>query len=161
MFHFAPSSLGAHRPSAVPSWNDEGGSALRSRSILLVDDDEIDRILFVSALKRIDPYVTCITMPSADHAMRWLAENRADLAIVDLRMPGKSGFELIEDIRHAPEHSEMPITVLSTSSAENDRRRAIDLGAVRYFTKPASRAEYGTLASEFVAMLDDDDGREM
>ena len=58
-----------------------------------------------------------------------------DLLVVDLKMPGRDGFELLEWLRAQPEFRSTPVYVLSSSNDRADVERAARLGATRFFVK--------------------------
>lgn len=65
-----------------------------------------------------------------------------DLVVMDLKMPRKGGFELLEWFRNLQEGALIPVVVLTASSHEPDVQRAYTLGANSYFIKPASFDEF-------------------
>ena len=75
---------------------------------------------------------------SSEEALGLLTQQRFDLAIVELGMPGISGFELIESVR---DFSDVPIIVLTAMNAEADKVRALKLGADEYLNKPIGPLE--------------------
>lgn len=70
---------------------------------------------------------------NGDEALDAIAVHPPDVVILDLVMPGKSGFEVVRDVRA---WSQVPIVVLSARGQERDKVTALDLGADDYLTKP-------------------------
>lgn len=116
------------------------------KSILLVEDDA-DSILFVRfALKRLKLNHRMDYAPNALSAMRYLeGEGRfcdrvqhplPDLILLDLKMPGMDGFELLQWVRTQPSLKHLPICVLTTSTYAPDLAQAYKLGADCYLSKP-------------------------
>ncbi|MDB6021092.1 MAG: response regulator receiver protein [Pedosphaera sp.] len=68
-----------------------------------------------------------------------------DLVIMDLKMPRKNGFELLEWFRNLQEGALIPVIVLTSSNREADIQRAYSLGANSYFFKPSSFEEFRDL----------------
>lgn len=100
-------------------------------SVLIVDDEpEIRKFLRMNLEAR-----GFEVLPAKDgkEGLRLFGEHSVDLAIVDISMPGPDGFEVCRRIR---EVSQIPIIILSASSREADKVRALDLGADDYVTKP-------------------------
>lgn len=71
--------------------------------------------------------------PDGTAALRLMRENKVDVALVDIMMPGMNGFELIREIR---KEKNLPIVVLSARGADNDRVLGLNIGADAYLTKP-------------------------
>lgn len=94
--------------SHQPGWADAAESRThRSIACLLVEDHEACRRLTVIALEHAGFQVDAAT--SGEEALALLAENRYDVAVLDLRLPGISGIHLLQGLRTFPEHSELPV----------------------------------------------------
>jgi len=104
--------------------------------ILLVDDDAAIRDSLSNEL-RAAGYPTTTAVDGADGVSLFRA-GAPDLIVTDLAMPRADGFELISAIRAT---SPLPIIVLSVRGSDDDKVRALDLGADDYVTKPFSIAE--------------------
>jgi two-component system KDP operon response regulator KdpE len=105
-------------------------------SILVVDDEpQIRRALRVNLEARDFRVLEAVDGESALHVA---AEQRPDLALVDLGLPGISGLDVIAGIRG---WSDLPIIVLSVRGAESDKIEALDAGADDYVTKPFGMGE--------------------
>ena len=63
------------------------------------------------------------------------------MAILDVKMPGMDGFELLERLRKVPAYYELPIMMLTSMGREEDIARGFDLGADDYMVKPFSPVE--------------------
>lgn len=104
----------------------------RKPSILLVDDDDLFRNRMAKALNKRKHQV--YTASSYRSGVEIIAQQKPDYAIVDLKMPGKSGLEVIKTgIRH---HPDIRIVVLTGYGSIATATDAIKLGAVGYLTKP-------------------------
>ena len=100
--------------------------------ILIVDDEEMIRDLLSSALQQ-DKYV-CHQAANVDEAFVILGEKQIDLVISDIMMPGRSGVELLRDLKKIdPDIAVLMITGLSDM---NTAMECIHLGADDYITKP-------------------------
>src|SRR5207247_3890359 len=99
---------------------------------ILVVDDEIE---IVRALKRslTAHGYTVFTASSGEEAIKVTSEQRPDLLLLDLLLPGMGGLEVCRLVRA---ESAMPIIVLSVKDAEGDKVEALDLGADDYIPKP-------------------------
>lgn len=104
---------------------------------ILVVDDEPQTIRYVGANLRARGYEV-LTATDGLEALKLASENVLSLILLDLMMPGPDGFEVCSRIR---EESDVPIIVLSARGREQDKVRALDLGADDYLTKPFSIEE--------------------
>ncbi len=102
-------------------------------SILLVDDDDLFRNRMAKALTRRGHHI--LSASSYQGGVEIIAQQKPDYAIVDLKMTGKSGLEVIRTgIRH---HPSIRIVVLTGYGSIATATDAIKLGAIAYLTKPA------------------------
>lgn len=100
--------------------------------ILIVDDEEMVRDLLSSALQQ-EKY-TCHLAANVDQAFEVLGVHRIDLVISDIMMPGRSGVDLLRDLKKVdPDIAVLMITGLSDM---NTAMECIHLGAADYITKP-------------------------
>jgi CheY-like chemotaxis protein/phosphoribosyl 1,2-cyclic phosphodiesterase len=83
-----------------------------------------------------------IVRSSSVEALREIPEERPDCVITDVMMPVMDGFELTRELRRRPELRAMRIVVLSAKTYDFDRRRAKELGADGYITKPIDRDSF-------------------
>jgi two-component system chemotaxis response regulator CheY len=103
--------------------------------ILIVEDSPTMRQLLVFALRRLK----CVEIVEAQDGMdglRQLSGEPFDIALIDINMPVMDGLKLIRLIRAEDALLDMPIVVITTEGASEDRQRALDLGANEYLCKP-------------------------
>ncbi|HSL70034.1 MAG TPA: response regulator transcription factor [Longimicrobiales bacterium] len=74
-------------------------------------------------------------------AMEAAGTERPDLVLLDLMLPGLSGYEVLSELRRRPELSDVPVVVLTARRDEVDRVKGLELGADDYITKPFSPRE--------------------
>jgi len=117
------------------------------KPILIVDDDPIFSEVLAKALTKRGFEVTTAT--DVEHAKQLLKEFRPDYAVVDLRMPGPSGLELIPSLCEL--NNEIKIVILTGYASISTAVEAVKLGATHYLTKPAD-------ADEIVAAFERDRG---
>ena len=107
--------------------------------ILLVEDDQFLSSLLKNRLIR-DQFEV-ITADDGNKAIEVLKKTRPDLILLDIILPGKSGFEVFEEIKSDPrfqgEHMP-PVIVISNLGQESDLERSKQLGAKDYFIKARS-----------------------
>jgi two-component system chemotaxis response regulator CheY len=105
------------------------------RRILIVEDSPTMRQLLAFALKRLKDTEVVEASDGMD-GLRKVTSDHFDLALVDINMPVMDGLKLISLIRSEDSLKEMPIVVITTEGATEDRERALALGADEYLTKP-------------------------
>lgn len=109
------------------------------RNVLLVDDSKTELMYLSSLLQQNGMNVR--TAQSADEAFKQLAEEKPDLILMDVVMPGKNGFQLTRAITREPAYADVPIIICSSKSEETDRVWGLRQGARDYITKPVDAAE--------------------
>jgi two-component system, chemotaxis family, chemotaxis protein CheY len=103
--------------------------------ILIVEDSPTMRQLLSFALKRLKG-ADIVEAHDGMDGLRKVTSDHFDLALVDINMPVMDGLKLISLIRAEDSLREMPIVVITTEGGEEDRQRALALGANEYLTKP-------------------------
>ncbi len=103
--------------------------------VLIVEDSPTMRQLLRFALRRL-PGVEVVEASDGMDGLRKVTSDCFDLALVDINMPVMDGLKLISLIRSEERLAGMPIAVITTEGAQEDRERAIALGANEYLTKP-------------------------
>lgn len=114
---------------------------LKSTLIMVVDDEPANLSLVDRAFRR-EGFDRVSTFLDARDALAAFAENKPDLVLLDLMMPGVDGYELLESFRRlTPLTDYVPILVLTADSTMNARLRALSLGANDVLLKPYDVAE--------------------
>lgn len=107
--------------------------------ILVVEDDPDIADLIVHYLRGAGHAATHLS--SGSEVMAHLRQHRADLAILDVMLPGMDGMALCRALRRDPETADLPIIMLTARGEEADRIAGLELGADDYVTKPFSPRE--------------------
>jgi len=102
--------------------------------VMVVDDDDTVASVVVSYLRRAGH--TTHRVGDGVEALDAIAAHQPDLMVLDLMLPGMSGYEVIERLRAQPELSDLPILVLSALGSASARVRGLREGADDYMTKP-------------------------
>jgi len=105
------------------------------RQILIVEDSPTMRQLLVFALRRLKD-VEIVEAQDGMDGLRKISSDHYDLALIDINMPVMDGLKLISLIRGDDNLRDIPICVITTEGAKEDRERALSLGANEYLTKP-------------------------
>ncbi len=107
--------------------------------VLLIEDEPniIEAIRFI--LSR-DGWAVDVHSDGAT-ALEAVARRNPDLIILDVMLPNKSGYDILADLRAAPETKTLPVLMLTARGQSKDREMAERYGASRFMTKPFSNAE--------------------
>jgi len=117
--------------------------------ILLVDDDRMDAELTMAALRAAELTCHIEVVHGGQAALDRLGARRQavpQLVLLDLKMPGIDGFEVLRRVKAAPPLRRLPVVVLTSSREESDLVRSYDTGANSYLVKPASFEGFVELA---------------
>ena len=122
-----------------------------SETILIVDDREDDSFLLEKMLRRLGVGNPIVKLSNGDDALHYLAgeyqfKNRSahplpSVLFLDLRMPGKDGFDVLQWIQQNPFTSRCLVLIVSELRAIDDIRQAYRLGADSFLSKPLNEAE--------------------
>src|SRR5262245_42183815 len=115
-------------------------------TILYVEDDLNDQVFIERALKKLATPVVVITVDDGDNAIAYLRgqDNYNDrqsfplpsVVFLDVKLPRKSGFEVLEWLKNDASLRGIPVVMVSGSNLQEDINRAYDLGASAYLVKP-------------------------
>lgn len=106
------------------------------RRVLVVDDDPLTLEILRTILDLEDFAVRTAT--DGEQALAAVSEEVPDVLVLDVMMPGLTGFEVCAHLRERPATAELPIVLLTARDGDDDRRLGIECGADAYLTKPFS-----------------------
>ncbi len=109
------------------------------QKVLIVDDSRTELMFLTDLLQKNGMSVR--TAQNADDAFKRLAEDRPDLILMDVVMPGQNGYQLTRSINRMPEYSAIPIIMCTSKNLETDRVWGMRQGARDYVTKPVDPGE--------------------
>ena len=104
------------------------------RKVLVVDDSKTE-LMFMTDLLQKNGFAVK-TAEGADDAFRRLAEEKPDLILMDVVMPGQNGFQLTRAIIRDPLYQDVPIIMCTSKNQETDRVWGMRQGAKDYVVKP-------------------------
>jgi two-component system alkaline phosphatase synthesis response regulator PhoP len=107
--------------------------------VLIVEDDENIRQLLKLTLASFN--YELVDFENGKDAYDYLQNNKVDLAILDLMLPGMNGYDILKFIRSKTTLKDLPVIILSAKDKELDKIMGLDLGADDYLTKPFSVLE--------------------
>ncbi len=116
--------------------------------ILLVEDNKMDIVLTLDAFREAHLSNEIHVVHNGEEALQYLfGENKfadrktyplPNLILLDLKMPGIDGFEVLKRVKNTREIKRIPIIILTSSKEEGDLTMGYDLGANSYLVKPVS-----------------------
>ena len=128
----------------------------RPVEILLVEDNEDDVIMTLEAFRDAKLANVVHVLHDGEQALAYLrrqGEPRRStlpgLVLLDINMPRKGGFEVLEEMKDDPRLQHIPVIMLTTSTREEDVAKSYASGACSYIPKPVSIEQFAALAKQF------------
>lgn len=109
------------------------------RKILLVDDSKTELFALSDLLSKRGYEVR--TAENGEEALRRLNEDKPDLILMDVVMPGQNGFQLTRSITRDPNFADVPVIICTSKNQETDRVWGMRQGAKDYVVKPVDADE--------------------
>jgi twitching motility two-component system response regulator PilH len=109
------------------------------QNVLIVDDSKTELMVLSDLLGKNGYKVR--TAENAEEAFRRLGEEKPELILMDVVMPGQNGFQLTRAIARDPQYSSIPIIMCTSKNQETDRVWGMRQGARDYVTKPVNSEE--------------------
>ncbi len=121
--------------------------------LLIVDDDEDDRQLFIESAKEVDENIICITANDGQQALETLKNKEnalPDYIFLDLRMPRFSGRKTLQEIKRDKDLLHIPVIIYTTSREIEDSDGLKKMGAAHFVSKPVNPEEIYYLISAVI-----------
>jgi two-component system, chemotaxis family, chemotaxis protein CheY len=119
-------------------------------NFLVVEDSPTMRQLITFALKRI-PGSKIVEANDGIDALKKLSSQKFDIILTDINMPIMDGLKLVSMVRNDPVHKAIPIIIITTEGADEDRKRGLALGANAYIAKPIQTADLLSVVNEIIS----------
>ncbi|OAN78119.1 two-component system response regulator [Sulfitobacter sp. EhC04] len=120
-----------------------------SKHVVLVEDElniaEAIRFVLSNDGWRVE------TLANGLNAVEVIRKVRPDLVLLDVMLPGRSGFEILHDLRADPAFADLPVMMLTARGQSRDREMARKAGVSKFMTKPFSNAEMLEAVRELTA----------
>lgn len=137
--------------------DDEGGGDGKPVSnpytVLIVDDNHDLLLLITESLTLLGNY-TVVTADNGDDGLARAIELRPDCVVIDVRMPGLDGYQLVRALRGDPETATLPLVILTALTQEHYHFAGLLAGADRYLTKPIKPAELVAAIQESIRLTE-------
>ena len=118
---------------------------VKNKPILLVEDDRVDMMTVIRALKQIQVTNTVVHLENGEDALRHLQDEKSEkpcLILLDLNMPVMNGIEFLEAVKDDEQMMRIPIVVLTTSVEQQDKLSSFDFGVAGYMAKPVDSGQF-------------------
>ena len=106
---------------------------------LVVEDSQTDMQILTRCLQR--GGLRVLAVPSGEEAIATVAQHQPDIVVVDVVLPGCSGFEVCREIKGKADTKKIPVIICSTKGGEMDKFWGMKQGADAYLTKPIDQEE--------------------
>lgn len=107
---------------------------------LVVEDSLTDMQIFANCLKQSG--INVVLAHSGEEAIATITKQKPDVVVMDVVLPGCSGFELCRELKGKAETSDIPVVICSTKGGEMDRFWGMKQGADAYLAKPIDQEEF-------------------
>lgn len=116
-----------------------------NKPILLVEDDQVDKMTVVRALKEIHVTNPLVHRENGEEAVNYLkdpASEKPCIILLDLNMPIMNGIEFLKAVKNDDKLKRIPVVVLTTSEEQQDKVNSFDLGVAGYMAKPVDYRQF-------------------
>jgi DNA-binding response OmpR family regulator len=131
----------------MSGYSDDGPPEAMTR-VLVIDDEAPIRLLCRVNLEAEGMQV--LEAPDGESGLSTALEERPDVILLDVMMPGRNGWEVAEELLADDRTNAIPIVFLTARAEVKDRARGIDLGGVDYVTKPFNPVELAPLVRDLL-----------
>jgi PAS domain S-box-containing protein len=123
-----------------------------NRHLVVYIEDNPSNIAFMEEFLADFELITLLVAPTAEIGVELARAKRPDVIILDINLPGMSGFEALALLRSWPETRGIPVVGLSAAAMVRDSKRVDDAGFYRYLTKPVNLDELSKVLEELLAV---------
>jgi DNA-binding response OmpR family regulator len=106
---------------------------MKKPKVLIIEDDQRINKVYIAKLSLEGMEV--VTALDGEEGLRKIYSEKPDLILLDLMLPQKSGFEILEEIKKDPKVKDIPVLILSNLAQEKEIKKGLELGAVDYLVK--------------------------
>lgn len=128
------------------------------RRLILYVEDNPANLVFMEELLGSLPNIDLMTAPTGELGVELARAHLPAVVLLDINLPGISGFEVLRRLRDDPSTASIPVIALSASAMEGDVRRAEAAGLARYLTKPVRIDRLTEALSELLPGLGESEG---
>ncbi len=119
-------------------------------TVLVVEDSLTDTEVLTRYLRQVG--LTVVSVQSGEEAQVRLQLQKPDLVILDVMLPGQSGFELCHNLKTNDDTKQIPVVICSSKGTEVDKIWGSMLGADAYLTKPVDLQKLMPIVQQFISL---------
>lgn len=118
------------------------------QKVLVIEDNPVNLELVVALLEAEGYQV--LTAGSADEGMQGAILARPDLILMDVQLPGRTGYEATRQLKSHPATATIPVVALTAQAMKGDREKAMEAGCDDYCAKPLDTQAFRTILHRFL-----------
>src|SRR5271157_134308 len=107
---------------------------VENKKLLIVEDNELNLKLYQYALRPVQAQI--IVARNGHEALELILNEKPDLVILDIQIPGISGIEVVKSVRQNPEFADMPVIAVTAYTMVGDKEKILNAGCNYYLSKP-------------------------
>ena len=123
-------------------------------SVLIVEDNSVNRFLAVTLIKRIVPNAEIIEAKNGEEAIAIINNQCFDIILMDIQMPIMNGYEAATEIRKIPKYQNVPIIALTAGILNGEREKCLEFGMNDYLSKPILAKDLQEMIQKWVLIKD-------
>ena len=121
---------------------------MKSKTILVVEDNELNMKL-VKGLIKIGKH-RMLEAPDAESGIQLIREQRPDLVLMDIQLPGMDGLSATKIVKEDPALKDIPIVALTSYAMQGDEEKALEAGCTGYIAKPIDTRKFLETISQYL-----------
>ncbi|HKY03049.1 MAG TPA: HD domain-containing phosphohydrolase [Burkholderiales bacterium] len=110
-------------------------------TVMIVDDQSTSRAILEQIVRSVERDVSVVPFDNPLNAVAWASKCRADLVLVDYRMPDMDGIEFVAHLRTLPDYAHVPVVMVTAHDEKKVRYAALDAGISDFLIKPIDPRE--------------------
>ena len=118
---------------------------VKNKPILLVEDDRVDMMMVIRALKQVHVTNQVVHLENGEDALNYLRDEDNDkpcIIFLDLNMPIMNGIEFLQVVKNDGQLKRIPVVVLTTSEEQQDKVNSFNMGVAGYMAKPVDYRQF-------------------
>lgn len=126
------------------------------RTLLIVDDDAFEAVFIEDANEAVGAFDSVKHLTNGRDAIETISRERPSAVLLDLRMPGLTGFDVLKRLKDSGTLDGLLVAMLSNSANQADEAEALALGAACYCVKPAGAEGYASIIEKVRTLVEAD-----